>query len=137
MNRALVLLIMMVAAAALDYIWIGNVMNRFYLDAFASFGRIAEDKFVPLLWAAGIVYLILPTAIYVFVILPAHSLRQASAKGALFGLLFYGLYDFTNLATIQGWSVTVTFVDVTWGIVICAILSALGYQLIRLSKNRA
>jgi len=36
-------------------------------------------------------------------------------KGALFGFFAYATYDLTNLATLEGWPVTVSVVDVVWG----------------------
>ena len=39
----------------------------------------------------------------------------ALAGIAVFGLMAYGTYDLTNMATLAGWSWTVVFVDMAWG----------------------
>jgi uncharacterized membrane protein len=39
----------------------------------------------------------------------------AAAHGALFGLIVYGVYDFTNLATLRHYPVQLAVVDVAWG----------------------
>ena len=45
--------------------------------------------------------------------------------GALFGLVAYGTYDLTNLATIKGWSLKVTIIDLLWGGILTGTVSAL------------
>jgi uncharacterized membrane protein len=47
--------------------------------------------------------------------LAADAWRTALVKGALFGFFAYATYDLTNLATLEGWPVTVSVVDVVWG----------------------
>ena len=36
-------------------------------------------------------------------------------KAFMFGLVAYGTYNLTNMATIKGWSPNVVFVDMIWG----------------------
>ena len=43
----------------------------------------------------------------------------------LFGLVAYGTYDLTNLATIKGWSLKVTIIDLFWGGILTAVVSSL------------
>jgi len=57
----------------------------------------------------------------------AQSPMQALLLGALLGLCAYGTYDFTNLATLKGWPVIVTVVDLAWGTFITAVISVVGY----------
>jgi uncharacterized membrane protein len=132
-NLFVIFLAMTVGALALDFIWISFVANDFYLKAFADFGRISADgKFEPILWSAGLVYLLIPLAALVFVVAPSQkeSLAATIAKGALLGFCIYGVYDFTNLATIRNWSLLTTVVDISWGTFLCATVSAIGKTLI-------
>ena len=46
--------------------------------------------------------------------------------GALFGLVTYGTYDLTNAATLKGWSLTVTIVDMLWGAFLAGLSAAVG-----------
>lgn len=39
----------------------------------------------------------------------------ALISGALFGLMCYGTYEFTNLATLRGWSWQQVALDTVWG----------------------
>ena len=42
-------------------------------------------------------------------------------KGALLRLVaHYGTYDMSNLSTLKNWSVSVTIVDLAWGVALSA-----------------
>ncbi|MDA0342317.1 MAG: DUF2177 family protein, partial [Proteobacteria bacterium] len=72
-------------------------------------------------YVAGVVY---------FAVLPAlreGSWRAAARRGALLGLLAYATYDMTNLATLVGWSLPVSLVDMAWGMVITGTAATAGY----------
>jgi uncharacterized membrane protein len=47
----------------------------------------------------------------------------AAGYGALFGLVVYGVYDFTNYSTLRQWPFVLTLVDVLWGAVASAAAS--------------
>jgi uncharacterized membrane protein len=75
----------------------------------------------PLWPAAIVVYVALIAGILIFVIPKAGgSIKLALFYGALFGLITYATYDFTNLATLQGWSTKISFIDTLWGMYLCA-----------------
>jgi uncharacterized membrane protein len=40
---------------------------------------------------------------------------SAALFGALFGFCVYSAYDLTNLATLRGWPLTASIVDLAWG----------------------
>jgi uncharacterized membrane protein len=52
--------------------------------------------------------------------------------GSIFGLVTYGVYDFTNLSVMNNWSITITFIDVVWGSVLCGITSVVATLLEKL-----
>jgi uncharacterized membrane protein len=86
-------------------------------------------------WTAAIIfYLLFIVGIFIFAILPAvdkASLSKAIVMGALFGFFTYATYDLTNLATMKGWPLTIVFIDITWGSVLTATVSAAGYTITR------
>ena len=43
----------------------------------------------------------------------------------------YGLYDFTNLATLKGWTLEMAIVDTLWGCTICAAAASVGLHVAR------
>jgi uncharacterized membrane protein len=84
----------------------------------------------PLLGVAFLFYLLYVVGIVVFAVLPGlreENWRTAAMLGALLGLVAYGTYDLTNLATLKGWPMTVTIVDMAWGVVLTAASATAGY----------
>ena len=59
------------------------------------------------------------------------SLLHAIVLGALFGFFTYSTYDLTNLATLKDWPVSITIVDITWGMVLTSVVSAIGFYIVR------
>lgn len=55
----------------------------------------------------------------------AKSKRDALIKGAMLGLVIYGVYDLTNLVTIKGWTWNFTLQDMLWGTVLCGTIAYL------------
>ncbi|MGZ3653758.1 MAG: DUF2177 family protein [Bdellovibrionota bacterium] len=121
------------AMLALDFLWLGFVVNRFYLAQLSNLGRIEGGKFVPVLWSGALVYLLMAFAFTAFVlprVEPAAPLYSAALNGALLGLCIYGVYDFTNHATLRGWPLPFMAADIFWGGAQFAITAAL-VQLVR------
>ena len=52
-------------------------------------------------------------------------MSKAVILGAFFGLVVYGVYNLTNIATIPGDSWNMALIDLSWGILIFAILAFL------------
>lgn len=109
----------------LDIVWLTLAVPRLYRP---QMGSLLADQ--PNLPVAAIFYLLYVVGIVIFVVLPAvgsGSWLTALGLGALLGLVAYGTYDFTNLATLRGWPVTLSFIDVTWGIFLTATSALAGY----------
>ncbi len=110
---------------ALDYLWLGHLARDFYAR---QLGDLLRNP--PQLGIAALFYLAYVAGIVFFAVLPAlrgGGVWQAALYGALLGLLAYGTYDITNLATIRGWPWTVSLVDMAWGTVVSATTAAAGY----------
>ncbi len=109
----------------IDLMWLGVVARSFYQ---AQMGHLMRAN---VNWMAAVLfYLVFVSGIVVLVVFPAldrQSLTQAVVLGALFGLVTYAAYDLTNLATLEGFPVTVAIVDLVWGTVLCASVSAVTY----------
>lgn len=110
---------------AIDIVWLGLVAKGIYAKYLGSF--LAPN----VNWTAAIIfYLLFIIGIFVFAILPAvekGSLQTAVIYGALFGFFTYATYDLTNLATLKDWPLPIVFIDIAWGIVLTATVSAAGY----------
>lgn len=99
----------------LDGLWLGVVAKNFYRSQLAPIVRLADGGIAPHWPAALVVYLLLGTGIALFVIPRAPTVPLAAAYGALFGLVVYGVYDFTNYSTLRQWPFVLTIADVAWG----------------------
>lgn len=106
----------------LDLVWLGVVMKEFYSREMGELARRNGVALAPR-WAAAIpVYLLIPLGIVVFVrplIGDGEPLSHAFGWGALYGLILYGVYDLTNLAVIEKWTVRMTVADMIWGCLLC------------------
>ena len=110
---------------AMDLLWLGVVARGFYQTHMGHLMKPSVN------WAAAIAfYLVFLVGLVVLVIWPAverQSLAHAVLLGALFGLVTYAAYDLTNLATLDGFPLKVALVDLVWGSVLCATISAITF----------
>ena len=113
---------------SIDFVYLGLVAKNFYNQQLASFNRALN------LPAAFLSYLLLVLGIVVFVLPKTSGGWNAFVYGALFGLIAYGVYDLVNLATLADWSLTMTVVDILWGMVVCGLVSALTTIIINYLK---
>ncbi len=109
-----------VVLGVLDGLWLGFVGREFYKT---RLGPLLLDQPV---WVAAILfYLVYAAGIVNF---PARlaegTLLWALLYGALFGLCAYATYDLSNLATLRGWPLSVTIIDLVWGALITAAATA-------------
>jgi uncharacterized membrane protein len=104
-----------VAFMVLDGVWLGLLMKNFYREQLAPIVRLADGGIAPNWPAAFVVYALLGAGIALFVIPRAATIWLAAAYGALFGLVVYGVYDFTNYSTLRQWPFALTLADTAWG----------------------
>ena len=129
------ILVACITFLALDFLWIGFIANSFYQQQLGPLLRLTPAGGLDPIWSAAvIVYIALIGGLMVFVVPRAQgSLLAALGYGALFGLVTYGTYDFTNLALFQGWNWTVCLVDSLWGMTLCGLTSLATVAVSRVS----
>lgn len=125
MTRILVAyLATMVIFFAIDFIWLTTVAKSFYRgqigDLLLPEFRMGVAAGFYLVYLAGVVFFAVHPA------LKAGSLSMALLYGALFGFFCYATYDFTNLATLKGYTTTVALVDLAWGTVLTGLSAFFG-----------
>lgn len=131
------MLILIPIVLAIDLVWLGVVMKNFYAQEMGELMRRNGDAFAPRWVAAMLVYLLIPAGLVLFVRpqLGDHAVAwQALAWGAAFGIVVYGVYDLTNLAVLEKWTVKLTIVDMAWGGVLCGVSSLLMHLVDRWLK---
>ena len=97
----------------IDVIWLSFSVKSFYRP---NIGHLLLET--PVMWAAILFYLIYVIGLAVVIIEPSldyQNTQKFLIKAFMFGLVAYGTYNLTNMATIKGWSPNVVFVDMIWG----------------------
>ncbi len=134
MKLVIVYVLVLLALAAGDFVWLGLTTEMLYRPAMGellrtSFNMPAAIGFY-LLYGFGLSWLI---------VLPAVSgearinLVDLSLRAALFGLVAFGTYDLTGLAVIRNWPQGLSFIDMAWGTVaaiIAANVAVLGLRVL-------
>lgn len=109
-----------------DFAWL-SLMKGFYSREIGELMRRSADGLAPRWGAAILVYVLIPAGIVLFVrphLSGGATVAHALGWGAVFGLILYGVYDLTNLALVEKWTLSVTVADMVWGSCLCAGASA-------------
>ncbi len=128
MNYLFSYLAILLPLTLLDALWILVLAKNFY----AQHMGFLFTKTVNLIPIACF-YPLYTLGILLLVILPATksaSAWEALWRGAVLGLMAYGAYDLTNHATIANWPLTMTIVDMLWGMTVTALTGLIAYLLI-------
>ncbi len=115
----------LLAFLAMDAVWLGLIARGFYAR---QLGFLLRDQ--PNWTAALVFYLLFVVGVVVFVVAPSlqsDSWIRPVLLGALFGVVSYAAYDLTNHATVNNWPWIVTVVDLCWGALVTASVSAVGF----------
>ena len=113
-HRFNLFLVALVSFGVLDGLWLGLLMGGFSRLQLSLIARLSGDKLAPLRTPALLVYVLLAFGI-VALVLPRTPSGPPTLRGALFGLIVYGVYDLTNLSTLKGWPIVLTAIDIAWG----------------------
>ena len=112
---------------AIDAIWIFLIMKGFYAGQFGSLMRKTGENPQLAIVAGLLAWSLLVVGVMTFVLPHVSSYQNAALYGALLGFIIYGTYDFTNLATITGWKISMTIVDMAWGTFLCGVTSTFAF----------
>ena len=109
----------------IDFLWLGLISRNFYQK---QIGFLMKTN---INWPAALIfYALFVAGLVFFVISPAYLKKDwiyALFGGAFFGLITYATYDLTNLATLKNWPLTVTLVDLVWGMVLSGTVALISY----------
>ena len=124
---ALVYILVLVVFAAMDTVWLSNMVGRAYRPLI---GEILADQ--PRLVPAAVFYLLYAAGLTMFAAAPAApagAWRSALVTGCALGLFAYGTYDLTNYATLRVWGARITLIDLSWGVVASGLSAAVAVAL--------
>jgi uncharacterized membrane protein len=117
------LILLFVIILVLDISWLSVMMPLFYKKKLNGI----IDKFRTL--SALMFYIVYTLGVYTFVVTPIKILNfdhlQTFVLGGFFGLVCFSTYDLTNRTSISKWPLSVTIVDITWGICLTGTASIL------------
>lgn len=116
----------------LDFLWLTVLGIGFYR---AEIGPLLLER--PNLLPAAIFYLFYVAGLVGFAVLPAVNAGSwvwAVVAGVALGLLAYGTYDMTNLATLKGWSLNISLIDLAWGGFVSGSAALAGYFAVKLTQ---
>lgn len=114
----------LVAMLAIDLLWLGVVARPLYAQ---GIGHLMAER--PNMPVAALFYAVYALGLVVFVVAPQAAGPGWTAtllRGALFGFVAYATYDLTNLATLKGWPVWLSLVDMAWGSAVSAVCATAG-----------
>lgn len=108
---------------ALDALWLGVVAARLYRR---ELGELLRPDVRPV--PAALFYFGYPLGLLALALQPLPAtLGDATARSAVLGLVAYGTYDLTNLATLKGWSRRLALLDIAWGTAVTALAGAAAW----------
>jgi len=114
----------LITVGVLDGLWLGVIAREFYRSQMVA---VAAENFnmVP----AALFYFLYPLGVlFVALTPPAQGWTQALGRSALLGLVAYGVYDLTNMATLKAWPTKLALVDASWGTFITAMAGLAAYS---------
>jgi uncharacterized membrane protein len=121
-------LVAIVVFFAIDIVWLAVIAKDLYRK---EIGFIMSSS--PNWWAALVFYLIFIFGLVYFVIYPgieSGNLVKTILVGLLFGFITYATYDLTNLATLEGWPIKITIIDLIWGASLGGSVSGITYFIV-------
>ena len=116
------LLVTAIVYLTIDIVYI--MTNTLSFKKYFSFiqGSPAKFKRMP----AAMAYLILTLGLYYFIIKD----RRPVTDAFLLGVLIYGVYDFTNYATLKKWTLAFSIKDTLWGGTVFTISTFIIYKIL-------
>tara|TARA_B100000963_G_C22320815_1_gene534304 strand:- start:190 stop:582 length:393 start_codon:yes stop_codon:yes gene_type:complete len=100
----------------LDFMWLGGFMAPRYsvmiknIQGSPMKANMLYAVFAYLLMIVGLQQFVLPNLDFKNI-----TVKDCLKYGFVFGLVVYGVYDFTAGAVIKNWDMNLAFVDVLWG----------------------
>ena len=111
----------LVTLAVLDAIYLSTYGKNFSQMIVKIQGKPISLKVPPTI----VVYVLIFGAwtYFIYNVRNRYSIRENVLRGFILGLTTYGIYDFTNLAIIDGWELRNAIVDTLWGGILYALVT--------------
>lgn len=110
------------------------INGSMYKNLFAKINNGPMTSNIYTMIAGLLVYLILAFGIYYFILSPNMNdninYMDIFIKGAILGFVVYGVYDLTNLLSINNFTLKEGIVDIIWGTSLSGTISVLSIFLL-------
>ena len=111
-----------------------TVINIFFRKNWEkTIKNIQKDKMKINVKYALITYFLIPLGLLLFVYPKIDNkswVKSSLLYGFLFGIVTYGIFDFTNLGLFNDYPLNIALIDTVWGGILCAIVSLLTYSIL-------
>lgn len=110
----------------LDVVWILLFMSKKYATQIRN---IQKSRMQPNFLAGLLAYALMIIGLCAFVLPKVDkesALKKSISYGGLFGLVVYGIFDFTNMSILKKWDRQLAVIDIMWGASVYSISSFLG-----------
>lgn len=108
----------------LDIVWLSVLAKPIYQR---GIGHLMAAQ--PNLIYASLFYLVYALGLMWFALIPNRhykSLKSTFVAAAAFGFFVYASYDLTNLALLNGWPLSLSLLDITWGTLLSGVSATAG-----------
>jgi uncharacterized membrane protein len=115
-----------------DLIWLRYLAGWFYREKLEAF--LADT---PKIWPALAFYALFVLGNVVFVVMPVlHGEIGIPlwARASLYGVVSYGTYELTNYSALKNWPISVTIIDLLWGVFISNLVALSGYYSVEMLR---
>lgn len=106
----------------IDGLWLKFYMGKKY-DIMVPV--IQKSPMVTKLWTAVLAYLLLGIGVR-YLVMPnikkETKYKDALFYGGIFGLVVYGVYDFTAASVFKNWDIQLAIIDILWGTFVSALV---------------
>ena len=113
----------------LDFLWIAIYMGNQYQ---VQIKNIQGEQMKPKLTHAIMAYFLMIVGLNLFVlpnIRKGYELQDSLKYGLTFGIVLYGVYDFTAGAVFKKWNTKLALIDIAWGGIVFFISTYIGTKL--------
>ena len=138
MNFILSYIIILILFLVLDGPMILHINKPMYETQFNRINNCSNNNISKsrIFMSVVIAYFLLALSIYIFIVKPEIGNYKIDyfkmcIKSILLGLVIYGVYNSTNMATIKEWGVKEFIVDTVWGMVLFGITGISSVYLIK------
>jgi uncharacterized membrane protein len=114
MHPAVEIAVISAVMLGLDGVWLAS-QNAYHRQVFAA---VQGQPMAVRLGSAAVVYALMVAGLWWFVVRETEDWRAAGLRGAALGAVVYGVYDFTNYATLVRYPLYMAVTDFLWGAVL-------------------